>query len=57
MKIIKCQFRYEELCWILEAVDDLLYDCRLRRRPEHIPEIERIREHIIRLMKRMEADK
>lgn len=56
MKIIKCQFRYKELCWILEAIDGLLYDAYLRNSQKY-NEISRVREHIIRLMKRMEGDK
>ena len=54
MKIIKCQFRYSELCWILEALDDLLYDNIFASRN---PEINRVRAHVIRLIQRMEAAK
>lgn len=55
MKIIKCRFTFSELCWILEALDGLLYDAHLRN-SQKVNEIERVREHIIRLIKRMEGD-
>ena len=56
MKIIKCQFKYSELCWILEALDGLMYDSYLRNSPR-VNEISRVRAHVIRLMKKLEADK
>ena len=53
MKIIKCQFRYWELCWILEAIDDLLHESSMKR-SSRCNEISRVRAHVIRLMQRME---
>lgn len=54
MKIVKAQFTYSELCWILESLDDFLYDNSFTRRASYNQEIAKVRAHIIRLMKKFE---
>lgn len=54
MKIVKAQFTYSELCWILESLDDLIFDNRYTKRAEYSAEIERTRSHVIRLLKKIE---
>lgn len=54
MKIVKAQFTYIELCWILESLDDLLFDLSYTKRAKYSPEIERTRAHVIRLIKKIE---
>lgn len=54
MKIVKAQFTYSELCWLLESLDDYLNNAKNRGIIVKNPDIFRVRGHVINLMKKIE---